>query len=127
MRNYFEFILLGLLLVLVYKKPNFLKSIPNNKILIILLILLNGYIAKEYGMTCGIIMALIIIVLIDDKETFTSLREGFNPKIQVWRPASFSGPCQTDLDRRIKINSELSNLSATKQLNGHTNDGYKTN
>ena len=127
MKNYLEFILLGLLLVLVYKKPNFLKNIPNNKILIVLLILLNGYIAKKHGMTCGIIMALIIIVLIDDKESFCGMKEGFNPKIQVWRPASFSGPCQTDLDRRIKVNSELANLSSTKQLNGQTNDGYKTN
>ena len=59
----------------------------------------------------------------DDGEDDT--KEGFVSKIQTWHPAEFSGPCQIDLDRHLKIKSERANLESTKQLNGHTNDGFK--
>ena len=78
-----------------------------------------------YGITSGIIMSLIVIILLDKKENFCGNKEGFVPKIQVWKPSSFSGPCQLDLDRQIKVNSEKANIAATKQLNEHTNDGFK--
>ena len=127
MKHYTEFILLGLLLIFVYKKPAFLQNLSNNKIFVVGLILLNAYIAKTCGTCAGVIAALIIIVLLDKKENFCNVKEDFVPKIQVWHPASFSGPCQTDLDRQIKANSEKANLEATKQLNDHTNDGFKIN
>ena len=125
MKQIIEFLLLGLLLALVYKKPPFLMNIYSNKLLIIILILLNALIVKMYGITSGIIMTLIVIILLDKKENFCSNKEGFVPKIQVWKPSSFSGPCQSDLDRQIKVNSEKANIEATKQLNEHTNDGFK--
>ena len=125
MTQYIEFVLLGILLVLVYQKPNFLENIVNNKLSIILLLLLNGYIAKTYGITSGIIMAVIIIVLLENKEGFYNMKEGFVPKIQVWKPASFTGPCQLDLDRQIKENGERASMEATKQLNEHTNEGFR--
>ena len=65
MENYVELILLGILLVLVYKKPVFLQNVHSNKIYTALLILLNAYILKTQGITAGIISALIVIVLLD--------------------------------------------------------------
>ena len=125
MKQIVEYLLLGLLLALVYKKPAFLGNISNHKLFIIILILLNAFVAKKYGITSGIIIALISIVLLDKKENFCDTKETFVPKIKVWKPSSFSGPCQVDLDRQIKVNSEKANLQATKQLNEHTNEGFK--
>lgn len=162
MKEYITYLLLGLLLALVYQKPVFFTNISSNKLLKIVLILLNAYIAKTYGMMNAVITSLIIIVLLHHDEGFKEgakpskkeieetiskareilnkatetaskqnddgeddTKEGFVSKIQTWHPAEFSGPCQIDLDRHLKIKSERANLESTKQLNGHTNDGFK--
>jgi hypothetical protein len=111
MDNYIEIILLAVLVILVYKKPLFLQEIHNNKIVLALLILLNTYLLKTFGMSSGIIMALILIVLIDSKDS--KLKEGFSPKIKIWKGATFTSPCQVDLDRDIKVRSERATLEST--------------
>jgi hypothetical protein len=63
MDNYVEIILLAVLVILVYKKPLFLQEIHNNKIVLALLILLNTYLLKTFGMSSGIIMAMIVTLL----------------------------------------------------------------
>tara|TARA_B100000900_G_scaffold130689_1_gene110554 strand:- start:464 stop:862 length:399 start_codon:yes stop_codon:yes gene_type:complete len=125
MENYIEMILLGLLVILVYKKPEYLQNVHNNKIMLGGLLLLNAYLLKNVSMSAGIIMALIIIVLIDTKENFCDSKEGFTPKIEVWKPAVFTSPCQSDLDRDIKVKSERATIESTQQLDEHTNNGYK--
>ena len=125
MDNYIEIILLGVLVILVYKKPVFLENVPDNKIMIAVLLLLNAYLLKTVGMSAGVIMALIIIVLIDTKENFCDSKEGFTPKIKVWKPAVFTSPCQTDLDRDIKVKSERATIESSEQLDQHTNNGFK--
>ena len=112
MDNYIEIVLLAILVVLIYKKPSFLHGINNNKFIMALLILLNTYLLKTIGMTAGIIMALILIVLFDGSDS----REGFSPKIKVWQPSTFTSPCQVNLDREIKIRSEKNTLDSTRQL-----------
>tara|TARA_B100001094_G_C18001931_1_gene705659 strand:- start:220 stop:573 length:354 start_codon:yes stop_codon:yes gene_type:complete len=117
MNNYFEFFLLGILVVLLYKKPLFLQNIQHNRLYLVLLICLNAYISNKFGITSGIIMALIVIVLIDSKETFcNNEKDDSQPKVNVksWRPANFTSPCQTENDRILKIRSEVSTLNATK-------------
>lgn len=118
MNNYSDFILLAILVVLVYKKPEYLNSIYNNKFYLLILIFLNGYIAKKYGIISGIIMALIVVILIDSKETFCNNikndEEEHKLNVRTWRPANFSSPCQTDNDRILKTTSELTTLNATK-------------
>ena len=111
MGNYIEIILLAVLVILVYKKPLFLQEIHNNKIVLALLILLNTYLLKTFGMSSGIIMAMILIVLLDSKDS--ELREGFAPKIKIWKGATFTSPCQVDLDRDIKVRSERATLEST--------------
>jgi len=125
MSEYIEYVLLGVLLVLIYKKPDFLIDLGLSKINILVLIFLNAYIVYEYGSTAGIIMALIIIVLIDDKSLFSNVKERFNTKVQVWHPESFSSPCQVNMDRQLKEKAELSKLSASKQMDGFTNEGFR--
>ena len=126
MDNYIEIILLGVLVILVYKKPLFLENINDNKILLTLMILLNMYMLKNVGMSAGIIMSFIIIVLIDTKENFCDgTKEGFTPKIQIWQPSVFTGPCQVELDREMKVKGERATIESTEQLDQHTNNGYK--
>jgi len=114
MENYIEIILLAVLVILVYKKPEFLQNINENKIILACLILLNAYILKTVSMSAGIIMALINIVLLDTKENFCDSKEGFVSKIQVWRPANFRPPCQVDLDRNMKILGEKNTIASTQ-------------
>ena len=78
MSEYTEYVLLGVLLVLIYKKPAFLIDLGLSKINILVLIFLNAYIVYECGMTSGILMALIVIVLIDQKSLFSIRRDTFN-------------------------------------------------
>ena len=118
MNNYNNYILLAILVVLVYKKPKYLNKFQNNKFYILLLIFLNGYIAKNYGIISGVIMTLIVVILIDSKETFCNNMKNDEKEhklnIRTWRPANFSSPCQTDNDRILKTTSELTTLNATK-------------
>jgi len=110
MDNYVEILLLALLVVLVYEKPAFLHKIHTNKIILALLILLNIYLLKTVGMSAGIIMALILIVLIEE----SGPKEGFVPKIRLWSPSNFTSPCLVDLDRDIKVRSERATLDSTQ-------------
>jgi len=119
MDNYFELFLLAVLVSLIYKKPVFLENIANNKLYLVFLICLNAYVAKKFGITSGIIMALINIILLDTKETFCNVieeKEESEPKVnvQTWRPANFTSPCQTENDRILKVRSERATLNATK-------------
>tara|TARA_B100001123_G_scaffold447273_1_gene604296 strand:- start:258 stop:827 length:570 start_codon:yes stop_codon:yes gene_type:complete len=182
MKQYLTYILLGILLALVYQKPVFFMNLSNNKILKIILILLNAYIAKTYGMMNAVITSLIIIVLLHNDEGFIEsikqpsknemkqaiseakkmldkatdavnnqnekdeeteeekedklngygedgwrkkTKENFVSKMHHLKPTEFSSPCQIDLDRYLKIKSEKTKLNSTRQLNGHTNDGFK--
>ena len=70
-------------------------------------------------------MSLIVIVLIDQKSLFSNVRERFNSKVKVWHPKNFSSPCQVNLDRRLKEKAELTKLSASKQMDGYTNEGFR--
>lgn len=114
MENYIEIVLLAILVVLLYKKPGFLKEMIDNKMFILCLIILKVYIVSKYGITSGIITALILVVLMDSKEGFCeNTQEGFVPKIQKWKPQTFNSPCQIDIDRKIKIQSEEASLFST--------------
>lgn len=125
MNLYTEYVLLALLVCLLYKQPEFLLNLSFNKYFMALVMFLCIYLTYNFGVTSGVIIAFIIILFIHSKQEYVELKEGFTPKITKWTPASFSSPCQTDLDRKIKVNAEKSNIAATKQIDGHTNSGYK--
>ena len=49
----------------------------------------------------------------------------FNPKLEVWKPKKFTQACVSDIDRNIKIKSESNSMLASKQIDNHTNGGFK--
>ena len=96
-----------------------MQNITNNKLYLVLLLCLNAYVVKKIGITSGIIMALINIILLDTKEAFCNVSEEKDesePKVNVqkWRPANFTSPCQTENDRILKVRSERATLNASK-------------
>lgn len=125
MKLYTEYVLLALLTCLFYKQPEFLLNLSFNKYFIVVLMFLCIYLTYTLGITSGIIIAFIIILFISSKNEYIEFKEGFTPKISKWSPINFSSPCQVDLDRKMKLSAERYNISATKQLDGHTNGGYK--
>ncbi len=121
MSQYVEFFLLGLLIVIINSVPEFMCSAVNNKVMLLLLILLNIYLLKIYGISSGILFAVILVVVLNKGRVSMSNQEGFVPKISTWSPANFSSPCQVDLDRKLKESSEVANIASTKQVDGNTN------
>ena len=125
MNPYTEYVLLALLVCLFYKQPEFLLQLSFNKYFMALVMFLCVYLTYNFGVSSGVIIAFIIILFINSKQEYVELKEGFTPKLIKWSPSSFSSPCQVDLDRKMKASAEKNNIAATKQLNGHTSDGYK--
>ena len=121
MSQYVEFFLLGLLIVIINNVPEFLCSAVNNKLMLLLLILLNIYLLKIYGMASGILFAVILVIVLNKGKVSMSNQEGFVPKISSWKPSNFSSPCQIDLDRKLKESSEKANIASTKQVDNNTN------
>ena len=125
MKLYIEYVLLALLMCLLYKQPEFFLNLTFNKYFMAFVMFLCVYLTYNFVVTSGVIIAFIIILFIHTKQEYVELKEGFTPKIMKWSPSSFSSPCQIDLDRKMKTSAEKFNIAATKQLDGHTNGGYK--
>lgn len=123
MNDYFEFFLIALLIVVIYNVPEFMCNIVHVKILLLMVIILNAYILRKFGITSAITFAVILAIVINKSKVSSGNMEGFTPKISKWMPSNFSSPCQIDLDRKIKLNSEKANIESTKQLDEHTNGG----
>ena len=121
MTQYIEFFLLGLLIAIINNIPEFMCTAINNKLMLLLLILLNIYLLKIYGISSGILFAVILVIIISHGKVSMSNQETFVPKISSWKPANFSSPCQIDLDRKLKKSSEIANIASTKQIDGNTN------
>ena len=79
MSQYVEFFLLGLLIVIINNVPEFLCSAVNNKLMLLLLILLNIYLLKIYGMASGILFAVILVIVLNKGKVSMSNQEGFVP------------------------------------------------
>ena len=125
MKLYIEYVLLALLMCLLYKQPELVLNLTFNKYFMAFVMFLCVYLTYNFGVTSGVIIAFIIILFIHTKKEYVELKEGFTPKLIKWNPSTFSSPCQIDLDRKMKTSAEKNNIAATKQLNGHTSDGYK--
>ena len=123
MEEIVQYILLAVVVMLIYKKPECLKVFVKNKVLLIGLILLNVYLTVTYGVSCGILGSAIIIMLMDSDGY--EYKEAFNPKLEVWKPKEFTQACVSDIDRDMKIKSESNSMLASKQIDNHTNGGFK--
>ncbi|RZD41342.1 MAG: hypothetical protein CXT73_05140 [Methanobacteriota archaeon] len=74
MKTYVELGLAALLAVLVYERPKFLVNTANTTLGIVIMIVIVGLLAKQYGINAGLLAAIIMILLQD------SHREGYTPK-----------------------------------------------
>jgi len=72
MKTYVEMGLTSLLAVLIYERPSFLVKSANTTLGKIIMIIIVGLLAKQYGINSGILAAIIMIMLQD------SLNEGFD-------------------------------------------------
>ena len=91
MEEIVQYVLLAIVVMLVYKKPECLKALVKNKVLLIGLILLNVHLTVTYGVSCGILGSVIIIMLMDSDGY--EYKEAFNPKLEVWKPDKFTQAC----------------------------------
>ena len=77
MKTYVELGLAALLAVLVYERPTFLVNIANTTLGIVIMIVIVGLLAKQYGINAGLLAAIIMILLQDShREGNTSLTGG---------------------------------------------------
>ena len=72
MKTYVELGLAALLAVLVYERPTFLVNTANTTLGIVIMIVIVGLLAKQYGINAGLLAAIIMILLQD------SHREGLS-------------------------------------------------
>ena len=63
MKTYVEIGLAALLAVLVYEKPAFLVNIANSTLGKIIMIIIVGVVAKQFGINAGLLAAVIMILL----------------------------------------------------------------
>jgi hypothetical protein len=74
MKTYVELGLAALLAVLVYERPEFLVNAANTTLGIVIMIVIVGLLAKQYGINAGLLAAIIMILLQEAR------REGFSSK-----------------------------------------------
>ena len=76
MKTYVELGLAALLAVLVYERPTFLVNIANTTLGIVIMIVIVGLLAKQYGINAGLLAAIIMILLQDSHREGLSSSEG---------------------------------------------------
>ena len=74
MKTYVELGLAALLAVLVYERPTFLVNTANTTLGIVIMIVIVGLLAKQYGINAGLLAAIIMILLQEShKEGLSSI------------------------------------------------------
>jgi len=151
MKTYVEMGLTSLLAVLIYERPSFLVKSANTTLGKIIMIIIVGLLAKQYGINSGILAAIIMIMLQDslnegfdgfygkgskdtgcatcksicsgkcNHECPSCVKEGFDNL----EPANYSvsGTDQIGLSRQLQINSLNAKMASSQQANGCTNNG----
>jgi len=101
MKTYVELGLAALLAVVAYERPRFLVRVANTTLGIVVMIVLVGVFAKQYGLNAGILAAIITIVLqnsykegISNADKDAKLIKGY--KIANTIGANIDDSCQTD-------------------------------
>lgn len=120
-----EYFLLALLLILMYVKPAFLVNVRNNSMMKMILTLVTLHITYRYGMTPGILMAAVFVLLLNDTgdvQIYKSRNfEGFSPKILNDNEETSKEEEDlieelgvqniTDLSREFELNTEKNNYN----------------
>lgn len=75
MKTYVELGLAALLAVLVYERPKFLVNTANTTLGIVIMIVIVGLLAKQYGINAGLLAAIIMILLQESHKEGLTLKE----------------------------------------------------
>ena len=103
MKTYVELGLAALLAVLVYERPKFLVNTANTTLGIVIMIVIVGLLAKQYGINAGLLAAIIMILL---QESHREGLSSIDKKATLERGMLISGAvggkvgasCSTDKD-----------------------------
>ena len=76
MKTYVELGLAALLAVLVYERPTFLVNTANTTLGIVIMIVIVGLLAKQYGINAGLLAAIIMILLQESHREGLTLQTG---------------------------------------------------
>jgi hypothetical protein len=103
MKTYVELGLAALLAVLVYERPEFLVRSANTTLGIVVMILMVGVLAKQYGLNAGVLAAIITIVLQDSyKENLSNADKAsklmIGQKMTNTIGSAMHDPCTKDKD-----------------------------
>ena len=99
MKTYVELGLAALLAVLVYEKPKFLVNTANTTLGIVIMIVIVGLLAKQYGINAGLLAAIIMILLQEShKEGMADSAERTEQKIPNSIGGDIGQPCSKDKD-----------------------------
>tara|TARA_B100000900_G_C20474908_1_gene672969 strand:- start:344 stop:745 length:402 start_codon:yes stop_codon:yes gene_type:complete len=116
-----EYFLLAVLLIFMYVKPSFLNNVRKNSLMKLLIILLTIFITSKYGITSGVLMSIIFILLLNDSknvqlydkkhfEGFSSEKDKEDTKHYTYEKNDEDcKDCKkniTDLSREFELNTE---------------------
>ena len=102
MKTYVELGLAALLAVLVYERPKFLVNTANTTLGIVIMIVIVGLLAKQYGINAGLLAAIIMILLQESHREGLTFKERAKNikgrKISNTIGNDPNQPCSTDKD-----------------------------
>jgi len=97
MKTYVEIGLAALLAVLVYEKPAFLVNIANSTLGKIIMIIIVGVVAKQFGINAGLLAAVIMILLQEShREGLTNNDGGCNQT--AWNKGKAPAGCAVNME-----------------------------
>ena len=113
MKTYVELGLAALLAVLVYERPAFLVNTANTTLGIVIMIVIVGLLAKQYGINAGLLAAIIMILLQE------SYREGYTSKerITLLKGRKLQESIGADIGGACSFNKDCAPCQKTLQKN----------
>ena len=97
MKTYVEIGLAALLAVLVYEKPAFLVNIANSTLGKIIMIIIVGVVAKQFGINAGLLAAVIMILLQEShREGLANNDGGCNQT--AWTKGKIPAGCSVNME-----------------------------
>jgi len=126
MKTYVELGLAALLAVLVYERPKFLVNTANTTLGIVIMIVIVGLLAKQYGINAGLLAAIIMILLQESHREGLSSTEG-NKKTTLEKGKAIPGTMGAPVGGKCKKDKDCAPCEKTcKKATNDESDEPKT-
>ena len=112
MKTYVELGLAALLAVLVYERPTFLVNTANTTLGIVIMIVVVGLLAKQYGINAGLLAAIIMILLQESHREGLSSTEG-NKKATLEKGRALPGTIGASVGEGCATNKDCAPCEKT--------------